>query len=45
MLQEIFKINYSWDFSDGSVDKNPPANAGDMSPISGAGRVHMSRSN
>ena len=29
------------DFPGGAVDKNPPANAGDMSSIPGAGRFHM----
>ena len=29
------------DFPGGAVDKNPPANAGDMGSIPGAGRFHM----
>ena len=34
-----------WDFSDSTVDQNPPANAGDTSLVSGLGRFHMPRSN
>ena len=30
-----------WDFPGGTVDKNPPANAGDTGSISGPGRFHM----
>ena len=33
------------DFSGGAVDKNPPANAGDMGLIPGPGRSHMPQSN
>ena len=29
------------DFPSGTVDKNPPANAGDMGLIPGPGRSHM----
>ena len=29
---------FSWGFPDGSVVKNPPANAGDTSSIPGSGR-------
>ena len=29
------------DFPGGAVDKNPPASAGDMGSIPGAGRFHM----
>ena len=29
------------DFPGGAVDKNPPADAGDMGLIPGPGRVHM----
>ena len=32
-------------FPDGSVVKNPPANAGDMGPIHDPGRPHIPRSN
>ena len=30
-----------WDFPGGTVDKNPPANAGDMGLIPVPGRFHM----
>ena len=33
------------DFPGGTVVKNPPANAGDMSLSPGPGRSHMSQSN
>ena len=33
------------DFSGGIVDKNPPANAGDMGSIPGPGRFHMPQGN
>ena len=33
------------DFLDGTVVKNPPANAGDPGSSSGPGRSHMPRSN
>ena len=33
------------DFSGDAVDKNPPANAGDMGLIPGLGRLHMRWSN
>ena len=33
------------DFSGGIVDKNPPANAGDMGSIPGLGRFHMPQGN
>ena len=33
------------DFPSGTVDKNPPANAGDMGSIPGPGRFHTLRSN
>ena len=32
-------------FPDGTVVKNPPANAGDMGSSPGPGRSHMPRSN
>ena len=33
------------EFPGGPMVKNPPANAGDMGLISGAGRFHMPRGN
>ena len=33
------------DFPGGTVDKNPPANAGDKGSIPGLGRFHIPRSN
>ena len=33
------------DFSGDTVDKNPPANAGDMGSIPGLGRFHMPQGN
>ena len=33
------------DFPGGTVDKNPPANAGDMGSSPGLGRSHMPQSN
>ena len=33
-----------WNFAGGTVDKNPPANAGNMVLIPGPGRCHMSLS-
>ena len=35
----------SRDFPGGAVDKNPPANAGDMGSSPGPGRSHVPRSN
>ena len=32
---------HGWDFSDGQVDKNPPANAGNTGLIPGPGRSYM----
>ena len=40
MNDRVLKSN-DWDFSGGTVDKNPPANAGDTSSIPGQGRFHM----
>ena len=34
-----------WDFTGGAVDKNPPANAGDVGSSLGPGRSHMPWSN
>ena len=39
------KVKNTWDFPSGSVDKNPPANAGDTGLSPGPGRSHMPRSN
>ena len=39
MNDRVLKSN-EWDFSGGTVDKNPPANAGDVSSIPGPGRFH-----
>ena len=39
------KRNKIGDFPGGTVVKNPPANAGDMSSSPGPGRSHMPRSN
>jgi len=33
------------DFPSGTVEKNPPANAGDTGSIPGPGRFHMPQSN
>ena len=39
-------INFcALDFPGGTVDRNPPANAGDMGSIPGPGRFHMPWSN
>ena len=38
-------ITISKDFSGGTMDKNPPANAGDMGLHPGPGRFHMPWSN
>ena len=35
------KNPYFWDFPDGTVDKTPPANAGDTGLNPGLGRSHM----
>ena len=45
-----FTVNYSfknisWDFTGGTVVKNPPASAGYMGSIPGPGRSHMPQSN
>ena len=37
----LFKTEYYQGLPGGSVAKNPPANVGDMSSISGPGRSHM----
>ena len=39
------KIYQVGDFPDGTVVKNPPANAGDMDSSPGLGRSHMPQSN
>ena len=38
-------LNLFWDFPGGAVDKNPPANAGNMGSSPGPGRSHTPRSN
>lgn len=43
-LVQPSKIN-QWDFPGGTVDINPPAKAGDMSPTPGPGRLHIPQSN
>ena len=40
----LFKTVKTGDFPGGSVDKNPPANAGDMGLIPGPGRSHVLQS-
>ena len=37
----LFKTVKTGDFPGGSVDKNPPANAGDMGLTLGPGKFHM----
>ena len=37
----ILRITNVWDFPDGPVDKNPPANAGDMGSIPSPGGFHL----
>ena len=37
--------NHNEDFPGGTVDKNLPANAGDMGSVSGPGRFHTLQSN
>ena len=39
------KESETWDFPSGSVVKNPPANAGDMSLTPDLGRPHIPQSN
>ena len=41
----IKKKTAKWCFPDGTVIKNPPANAGDTGLIPGPGRSHMLQSN
>ena len=36
--------NHNEDFPGGTVDENPPANAGDVGSVSGPGRFHMPQS-
>ena len=50
VLADFLHFNFnpqkdSWDFLGGAVDKNPPANAGDMGLSPGPGRSHMPRNN
>ena len=42
--KKCFKT-YHWDFPGGTVDRNPPASAGDTGSICGPGRFHMPQSN
>ena len=42
--KENVKVNHG-DFPGGAVDKNLPANAGDMGSIPGLGRFHIPQSN
>ena len=44
LARENLKICH-WQFPGGAVDKNLPGNAGDMSSISGPGRIHTPWSN
>ena len=44
ICKSCFK-NLKYDFSGGTVVKNPPANAGDTGSIPSPGRSHMPRSN
>ena len=37
--------NTKWDFPGGTVDKNPPASAGDMGSVPGLERFHVPWSN
>ena len=41
LYHNLFKTEYYQGLPGGSVAKNPPANVGDMSSISGPGRSHM----
>ena len=50
IYRNIYRLNYMmpgivlkiiWDFSGGTVVKNPPTNAGDMGSSPGPGRSHM----
>ena len=49
MFQNKFLINFKKfnlrDFPGGAMDKNPPANTGDIGSIPGPGRFHMLGSN
>ena len=38
---QLWNQTLSMDLAHGTVDKNPPANAGDMGSVSGLGGVHM----
>lgn len=42
--ETFFKTNL-WDLPGGTVDKNLPANSGDMASVPGPGRFHILRSN
>ena len=41
----VSRVLSVWDFSGGTVVKNPPANAGDTGSSPGPGRSHMPQSN
>ena len=41
----VFLKKLCGDFPGGTVDKNPPPNAGDLGSIPGPGRFHMPWSN
>ena len=43
IIKKILK-ELTWDFPGGTVDKNPPADAGDTGSIPGPGRFHMLQS-
>ena len=40
-LKDLIHLKCLEDFPGGAVDKNPPANTGDMGSIPGQGRSHM----
>ena len=42
---ETFLKTNLWDLPGDTVDKNLPANSGDMGSVPGPGRVHILRSN
>ena len=45
MIVNLLNTMERYDFSDGAVDKNPPAKAGDVDLTPGPGRSHISQSN
>ena len=44
-LWKYLKNKIEWDFPGGTVNRNPPANAGNTHLIPGLGRTHMPKSN